>query len=230
MSEEHIALSTVDAVEVRLDLAGVGARAYAFLVDWHIRAIAALVVGVALYYALDLADADDRSWNIVAMLVTGAIYFLYHPILEVAQHGLTPGKRMAKIRIVMRDGSPPRAGALLVRNVFRLVDSMPMFYALGLVVMMVAKRPVRIGDMAAGTLVVHAATTGDVGIEQASRFSERFPPRTQQLLEEWVSRWKELDPGTRDDIARRILGTGTFAAPSELSGPALRDYVKAQLG
>lgn len=229
MTEPHIALSTLDAVEVRLDLAGVGSRTYAFLTDWHIRVIAAVVVGVALHYALELAlgpgSAGSRS---IPVVVAGAIYFLYHPVVEIAQHGLTPGKRLAGVRIVMRDGSPPTTGALLIRNLFRLLDSLPMFYALGLVVMMVTRRPSRIGDLAAGTLVVHAQAKGQ-GIDQAARFSDRMPPQTQQLLEDWLARWKDLDAGPRDEIARRILGTGALAAPPGLKGAALRDHVRGML-
>lgn len=226
MIEPHIELSTIDAVDVRLDLAGVGSRAYAFLIDWHIRAIAAVVVGVGLFYGL--AALGGSGSGRTPFLVAMAIYLLYQPVLEIAQHGLTPGKRIARIRIVMRDGSPPTFGALLVRNLFRLVDSLPMFYALGLLVMMVSKRPSRIGDIAAGTLVVHATVAGE-GIDAAARFSTRVPVPTQQLLEEWLARWKELDDATRDDIARRILGTGPLAAPEELRGAALRDHVRGLL-
>ncbi|HKY93555.1 MAG TPA: RDD family protein [Nevskiaceae bacterium] len=227
MSEPHIELSTIDAVEVRLDLAGAGSRAYAFLVDWHIRAVAAIVVGVGLFYAIRQV-AGDGPIGPTPYFVGAAIYLLYHPVLEIAQRGLTPGKRFARIRIVMRDGSPPTFGALLVRNLFRLVDSLPMFYALGLLVMMVTHRPSRIGDLAAGTLVVHAATQG-TGIDAAARLSERVPVHTQQLLEEWLARWKELDAGVRDDIARRLLGDGPFAAPPGLRGAALRDHVRRLL-
>ena len=62
-----------------------------------------------------------------------AIYFLYHLVLEMAMHGRTPGKRMAGMHIVARDGSSPSIGALLTRNVFRLVDCFPLVYGVGLV-------------------------------------------------------------------------------------------------
>ena len=61
------------------------------------------------------------------------MYFLYHFALEIAMHGRTPGKRMAGIHIVTREGGSPGAGALLTRNVFRLVDSLPLLYGVGLV-------------------------------------------------------------------------------------------------
>ena len=60
------------------------------------------------------------------------IYFFYHPILEVLMHGQTPGKRLAGVRVVDREGGIPSTGAILIRNVFRLVDSLPSFYVVGL--------------------------------------------------------------------------------------------------
>src|SRR2546421_10292875 len=68
--------------------------------------------------------------------------------------GSTPGKRMAGVRIVARDGGGPSAGALLTRNVFRLVDSLPLFYGVGLITVVLTRDNLRIGDMAAGTLLV----------------------------------------------------------------------------
>ena len=89
------------------------------------------------------------------LLPAAAIYFLYHPLLEILMQGRTPGKRMAGIRIVTERALTPDAGALIIRNVFRLVDSLPAFYLFGLVVAMFTARQVRIGDLAAGTLLIY---------------------------------------------------------------------------
>src|SRR2546430_15910805 len=61
---------------------------------------------------------------------------------------------MAGVRIVARDGGAPSAGALLTRNVFRLVDSLPLCYGVGLITVVLTRDNLRIGDMAAGTLLV----------------------------------------------------------------------------
>src|SRR5262249_48759921 len=70
--------------------------------------------------------------------------------------GRTPGKRMVGIEIIATDGSAPGVGAILTRNVFRLIDSFPGAYAVGLIATMATRNGVRIGDMAAGTLLVYA--------------------------------------------------------------------------
>jgi uncharacterized membrane protein SpoIIM required for sporulation/uncharacterized RDD family membrane protein YckC len=161
-----LAVDSATGVDVTLPVAGPGARSFAFLIDWAIRT----VLSVAWYVVAALLH--NGSWSIVAPLVPDAhwfifvvappasIYFLYHPVWEVATRGLTPGKRMAGLQIVARDGSSPGIGSLLTRNVFRLVDSFPLAYALGLVTTMYTRYNVRVGDLAAGTLLVYIRKPG----------------------------------------------------------------------
>src|SRR5690606_18924459 len=100
-------------------------------------------------------EASSSDFFVVVALPATAIYLLYHPVLEVAMRGRTPGKRIAGVRVVRRDGGVPGVGALLVRNVFRLVDSLPFLYCVGLTAAVLTEHSVRIGDMAAGTLLVY---------------------------------------------------------------------------
>src|SRR2546430_9459960 len=98
-----------------LPVAGPGARAYAFLLDWHIRLIVALawfVVGALLYNgrpSLAPPLSNDARWFGTVVAPALAIYFLYHCVLELAMRGSTPGKRMAGVRLVARDGGSPSA-------------------------------------------------------------------------------------------------------------------------
>ncbi len=155
-----LVVDSVTGIDVSLPVAGPGARAYAFLVDWHIRVILALgwfVLGALLYngrFSLSPPLTNDVRWFGAVVAPALAIYFLYHHAVELAMRGSTPGKRMAGVRIVARDGGAPSAGALLTRNVFRLVDSLPLFYGVGLVAVVLTRDNLRIGDMAAGTLLV----------------------------------------------------------------------------
>ena len=68
--------------------------------------------------------------------------------------GRTPGKRIAGVRLVTREGDIPGAGALLLRNIFRLLDSLPVCYLVGLATVVFTEHHVRVGDLAAGTLLV----------------------------------------------------------------------------
>src|SRR5262249_32351405 len=152
---------SVTGVDVALPVAGPGARSFAFLLDWLIRSILSVAwyVVAALQHNRDWSIAaplsPDSSWFVYVIAPAACIYFLYHPVWEVATRGRTPGKRMAGVQIMSRDGGAPGVGALLARNVFRLVDSFPAAYAVGLVATMVTRDHVRIGDLAAGTLLVY---------------------------------------------------------------------------
>lgn len=230
MNDAQLSIQSLDAVDIRLDVAGAGSRAYAFLIDWHIRLLAAIVIGVAASALAQMlmSSGADASWiddSFYGLIAAGAIYFLYHPVLEIAMRGLTPGKRWAGLRIVGRDGAPVSTASLLVRNLFRLVDSLPAFYALGLTTMLVSKHSLRLGDMAAGTLVVHDGVPRGQ-LDTAARLSSSLQPGAQQLLEEWLARWNELDLATRDEIARRtLIREGLGAQIEGLSDDGLRKHV-----
>jgi uncharacterized RDD family membrane protein YckC len=156
-----LVVDSVTGVDVAVPVAGPGARSFAFLTDWLIRTILAVawyVVAALLYnrsWSISPSLNPDAAWFVAVIAPPAAIYFLYHPVFEIATRGRTPGKRMAGVQIVTRNGGAPTVGALLARNVFRLVDSFPLAYAVGLVVTIATRDHVRIGDLAAGTLLVY---------------------------------------------------------------------------
>ncbi|MGH8481225.1 MAG: RDD family protein [Nevskiaceae bacterium] len=229
MSQEVLTIRTLDAVDVHLARAGIGSRSYAFLIDWHIRLLAALawIAGGMLVAGADF-KTSVTAYAFGVGLPAALIYFLYHPVLEIAMQGQTPGKRWIHLRIVTTDGSTPGVGALLVRNVFRLLDSMPALYALGLLVMLCTRDQVRIGDLAAGTLVVYDAppakeSLADAAVHDAAR------ARVVPLLEEWLERWPDLEPPQRDEIARGLLRKAGAEAGVTSDGEVLREHVKRWL-
>ena len=128
MSSERFTVQGATGVDVNLALAGPGSRSYAFVIDWHIRvllALAWLIVGM-LIVSGSLTWRGVKAGGLSALLVAAPaliLYFLYHPIVEVFMHGQTPGKRIAGVRVVSRDGGIPGFGAIMIRNIFRLVDS-----------------------------------------------------------------------------------------------------------
>jgi uncharacterized RDD family membrane protein YckC len=142
-----------------LEIAGPGSRSYAFIIDWQYRVLLALgwfcgawllIKYIGLSPGVELSGLQLQS----AVAPALGIYLLYHPVLEVLMRGRTPGKRQAGVRIVARDGATPDIGALLIRNALRLVDCLPICYVLGLVSCFITEQRVRIGDLAAGTVLV----------------------------------------------------------------------------
>jgi uncharacterized membrane protein SpoIIM required for sporulation/uncharacterized RDD family membrane protein YckC len=155
----RVDVPSATGVDAQLVLAGPGARAMAFVLDWLLSvALAILWYFLASFVLLGNlsgdADLEDRTlWYLAGMVPAAAIYLLYHLILEPLMGGRTPGKRMAGLRVLTLEGQVPTFGALVTRNVFRLIDSLPASYVVGLLFVIFSKRHRRLGDLAAGTIV-----------------------------------------------------------------------------
>jgi uncharacterized RDD family membrane protein YckC len=212
MAAPQVTLQSITGVDVELRIAGAGSRSYAFVIDWHIRFVVALAWLVVASFAylgrvalLDTPEAGfDQGYVLWVLVPMSAIYFLYHPILEIAMRGSTPGKRMAGVRIVTRTGDIPGPGALLLRNVFRLIDSMPAMYLVGLLSVMLTEQHVRIGDLAAGTLLIIDRDESDRSFARIAPTSG-LDPQAADLIQELLERWNALDDKTRGDLARSLI-------------------------
>ena len=90
-----------------------------------------------------------------ALIVTFLTYWLYGVAFEVLNNGVTPGKKTMNLRVVHDDGTPIRLPASLVRSFLLTVDFLPMAYAAGILSLLATKPFKRIGDLAAGTMVVY---------------------------------------------------------------------------
>ena len=219
-----LVVDSVTGIDVSLPVAGPGARAYAFLVDWHIRVILALgwfVSGALLYngrFILAPPLSSDARWFGAVVAPALAIYFLYHHVVELALRGSTPGKRMAGVRIVARDGGAPSAGALLTRNVFRLVDSLPLFYGVGLITVVLTREHLRIGDMAAGTLLVFEQADARLPTPAAEAHrASGLDAAGAEIVAELLERWPALQPEARVRLARQLLAryAGELGEPGD---------------
>jgi uncharacterized RDD family membrane protein YckC len=206
---------SITGIDIELAVAGPGGRSYAFVVDWHIRVLAAAAWFFAGTFALAGAlralqpgDQGYAAFIYGVLLPSGAIYFLYHPVLEVVLRGQTPGKRTAGVRLVaLADGGAPSIGALLIRNVFRLVDALPVLYALGLLMTLATKNATRIGDIAAGTVLVYDESRGPRLRDPLQGSAvQRLGLASAELLQDLLQRWPELAPDSRARLARELLG------------------------
>jgi uncharacterized RDD family membrane protein YckC len=235
MTDDRIAVRSVTGVDLSLNIAGPGTRSYAFVIDWHIRLLIAAAWLLIAYYVFDVALTVKSQAGLLSVLPASAIYFLYHPILEVALRGRTPGKRMAGVRIVSRDGGPPGTSALLIRNIFRLIDSLPAAYMLGLISCFVTANRVRVGDMAAGTLLV----LDDAAAEKSLLRIEALATRSQlsldalELVDQVLERWDSLESASRAQIARSLLRrldpAADAAALEALADASLHTMLQAHL-
>jgi uncharacterized RDD family membrane protein YckC len=152
--DDRIAIPTPEGIELELVLAGVGSRLVASLLDFLVKA----VVILALWLIAGAVSGDDGGGGfLVAGTVVAAflVWFGYDVAFETLGSGRTPGKRAAGLRVVRLGGEPVGFMASAVRNLLRLVDMQPgLLYAVGATTILFSRRNQRLGDLAAGTLVV----------------------------------------------------------------------------
>jgi uncharacterized RDD family membrane protein YckC len=148
------AVELAEGIEIRLRMAGPMLRAGAYLIDFLIRVAVLSLCGVALAVA-GVAIGDQVAGGMI-LLAWFLMDWLYPVVFEVGKRGATPGKRAMGLRVVQTTGSPITLGQAIVRNFLRFIDGMPAFtYRFGLTSCLASKRFQRLGDLAAGTVVIY---------------------------------------------------------------------------
>jgi uncharacterized RDD family membrane protein YckC len=148
VQRETLQIRTADNVGIGYDTAGIASRFLALMLDY-------LIQGAIIFFAIIVVEAaaPGASSGQAALLLFILIPFIvstgYFVVLETASSGRTPGKRALGIRVIRTDGGAPQLTEALVRNIIRAVD-MP----LGIIAMFINPQSRRLGDLAAGTLVV----------------------------------------------------------------------------
>jgi uncharacterized RDD family membrane protein YckC len=141
-------IATPEGIELALRLAGPVPRALAWVID--------LLLRLAILLAISsVAGTFGGVGQAVLLISWFVLEWLVPAWCEVHLAGATPGKRALGLMVVHDDGRPIRWGAALTRNLLRAVDFLPAFYACGLVTMLAGRDFKRIGDLAAGTIVVY---------------------------------------------------------------------------
>lgn len=157
MQQVDTRVVTPEAVVLQFETAGVGSRFLARLLDTLIQA--ALFVGLAIA----LAAAGSGGGASTALLIfflfaTFAIIFVYPVVFETVWRGRTPGKAAVGLRVVTREGAPIRFRHAAIRSALWVVDGLLLSASIGFISMLVTRDTVRLGDMAAGTIVVRERT------------------------------------------------------------------------
>lgn len=154
--DEHVSVITPESVGFSLEVAGLGSRFVALLLDSLFKGVV-----VAIIIALTLLSAPGMGGGVltgvflaVGFVLAGLVAALYHVVLEAAWSGRTPGKRLMGLRVVKDSGVPIGFWDALIRNLLRMVDYLPSFYLVGVVTIFSTPRHKRIGDLAAGTVVI----------------------------------------------------------------------------
>lgn len=174
MDDRYI-VETPEIVAVAYDVAGLGSRCLAAIIDTLLILVLQVGFGVALLVGVGQLAGDIESLSSLLLAIWAIVSFLllwgYYLLFELIWSGQSPGKRAIGLRVVREGGRPLTAAASAVRNLIRIVDFLPFFYGLGALVMFVDSRSRRLGDLAAGSLVVREGAA--VTLESLTR---RAPP------------------------------------------------------
>lgn len=161
-------VATPEGCVLSLCPAGPASRARAWMIDFLIRLVVWSLLAAVFGYLGALGAG--------LMAVSGFLLEWLYPVLfEVRWQGRTPGKKMFGLRVLMEDGTPIGWGASFIRNTLRVVDFFPLLYATGIVTMLLEGAGRRLGDLAAGTLVVHDEMPPRPG-KSGELLNEEAPP------------------------------------------------------
>jgi uncharacterized RDD family membrane protein YckC len=200
-------VSLPEGVEITLRLAGPFARARAWLIDMGLRT----AIGVSLPPLFTIFGAAGTGLALISFF---ALAFLYPMLFEALWNGQTPGKRVCGLAVVHGDGTPIGWTAALVRNVMRSADMLPIGYVAGLTSMLLDSQFRRLGDLAAGTIVIHRDEPAKGSVAPA-RGVHVPPPVALTPLEQRA---------VLDFAERRGAWSGERAAElAELAAPLVQD-------
>lgn len=249
MSDETLNIDTPENVIFGYRVAGIGSRFLAALVDTTLILVLQLVVNFAVLlvaryvFRLSFSTGDETglAWLLAVFgLIAFAFLWGYYIFFEMVWNGQSPGKRWVGLRVMRMDGTPITLSESIIRNLVRLVDFLPAYYGVGVVAMFVNSQARRLGDLAAGTVVVHdrAAVTleslaaaparpnaGPSGMVSAGQWPvERLTSRDLEMAEDFLRRRETL--ANRPALARRIAQALLTRMGAD---PALAEHVPGEV-
>ncbi len=226
--ERELDVATGESVAFSYELAGLGSRFLAVFVDLAVQVGVAIVVVLLLAVwahgrppahlsAKDPLERSARSiLTAVAAVASFLLFFGYFIVFEWRWHGTTPGKRALAIRVVRDGGFPIDFTSAVVRNVVRILEVALGFYAVSAVATLLSPANRRLGDMAAGTVVVRdgrferalsVPSYDEPAVERRDdAVTAALTPAQRDLVRRFVARRDALEPGIRDAIAADVAG------------------------
>lgn len=225
--EDRISVATPEGVTLEVTLAGVGSRFAAGLIDQLLRWAVLIAIVILLGLAGSRTDAPGGLLFAVLLVALFLVQFAYDVLFETLAAGRTPGKRWTGLRVVKATGGPVGFVSSALRNIVRIVDALPGFYLVGILAVLFTKKNQRLGDLAAGTIVVRErkqrtelpqpreAPTGpgaDASLWDVSAISADDVATVRRFLD----RRATLPPAAREKLAREMA---TRLAPKVVGPP-----------
>ena len=241
MDRDRLDLVTPEGVTLQLELAGLGSRGLAAILDLLIQG--AILIGVAIV----AVNLDGTLAFLVFTLAFPVLFFGYPVLFELLMSGQTPGKAAMKLRVVRQDGGPVGVASSVLRNFVRIIDFLPWFYGVGGIAVFATTKNQRLGDIAAGTLVIREPSERPQAFNPgplAGRWD--LDKRDRQIADGWdvsavtnqelavvkqfMARRTDLDTAARNkmagDLARRLRPKVSHP-PQELTDQRFLELVVA---
>jgi uncharacterized RDD family membrane protein YckC len=156
---DKLTIETPEQTVFDFPLAGVGSRCLAVLIDSIIQILGFVLLGLLVGWSkiLDRFEFINVSvwFEAFAIFIAFSIYYGYFAIFESIWNVQTPGKRWTHLRVIHESGRPIAVPQAILRNLVRFVDQLPGIYAVGLTTALISRQNRRVGDIVAGTVVVH---------------------------------------------------------------------------
>lgn len=220
LQNDQLQIDTPEQISLELPLAGIGSRFLGLAIDTLLQFLLCVMAIVALVFAEKAGVGSYLRWvhipvswiPAVVILFAFCVYWGYFAFFEIIWKGQTPGKRVAKIRVIKESGRPINAYEAIARNLLRAIDGLPGMYGVGIVCMMLNRQNRRLGDYVAGTVVVHDKRADEVRLEW-NRATEAAASNPQValigteelvLIETYLQRRSEIDLVLRDQVAYKI--------------------------
>ncbi len=237
MQQDRVIIETPEHVQFSYELAGLGSRFLALVLD-------TLIQGAGLLVVLILVSAINRLLNwtfpdlgevaglpITMLIIVFSMTLLvitYFIVFELIWSGQTPGKRIGGMRVIRAGGGAIGFTASALRNILRLIDSLPIFYLFGGLFAFFTRTSQRIGDLAAGTIVVKErlweypgeedaaelgeeaddlAEAGDPAVRRARGYVSSLSAEQIETVRRFIERRSELSSEMRGQLATRIAAS-----------------------
>jgi uncharacterized RDD family membrane protein YckC len=208
--EDHRTISTPEGVQLDLPLAGIGSRFMALIIDSLIEIVVLIAVILGAY-----AIGGEVAATIVGLCGVLAAYVGYHVVMEVFGGGRTVGKRATGLRVVSDGGGQVGLRASLIRNFLRLLEGVATSYIPAMISVLATQNNQRLGDLAAGTLVVRDQRAASVVAPSAPLVApEGFAnwdvtgigEQEAAAVRAFLERRAALRPGARRTLAAQLAG------------------------
>lgn len=226
----RVRIETPEHVELGYDLADLGSRYLALILDTVILLLGMLLLAVgaaSVFGAFQLGTLVQSAGMAVLILVGFASLWGYFTLFEGLAGGRTPGKRLTGIRVIHQGGYPVTLRAAVVRNLIRAVDLQPFFtWMVGGAVMVLTPRTQRLGDIAAGTIVVRDRSGGGLpereALASAALGSPVLSTQEYEVLSGYVARRGDLERSARVRLAASLAATLEPHLPKRAPVPSKR--------